>query len=450
MFSWKSKDKNSDKNEKKKKTVSETGTVVQNNNTTSYNMRKTVQIMETSHSSQQRTITTTSSSSGTITSRQWPPPSNITENTRHNSLSELKLRPIPFAGQSYNLPRMTPNYISTFTRHNSERLPTNTTNNNVVSKKYILPGSQKVESDARLFQNSAISSVPRTQPFQNVSAISSVSRTQPFQNVSAISSVSRIQPTTVPNNDRLITSRDVPKYDTNGPRRGTVVIFNNIKFLDSNDERKGAELDEKNLKKLFQDLGFDVNVHRNLKLSEMKQKINRYRQSNDLGKGAMLIVIVMSHGNNTRGSEQIPGGFTQILTVDDKYLNVDDVLSEFTNDRCVAMKGKPKIFIFQCCRGNRKELQVDAVPFTNIVKQHADMLIAYSTIPGFFSLREPKNGSWYIQSICDVFSQHAANYHVEELLKIVDDRLSRKHPDYKQTSTFENRGFKECYLLPQP
>ncbi|CAG9828926.1 unnamed protein product [Diabrotica balteata] len=439
MFFWKSKDKNSDKNEKKKRTVSETVAVLQNNNTTSYNMRRTVQVMETSHSSQQRTITSTSTSSGTITSRQCPPPSNITENTRHNSLSELTLRPIPFPGQSYNLPRMPTNYISPFTRHNSERLPTRTTNNNVVS-------------DARVFQNnvSAISSVPRTQPFQNnVSAISSVPRTQPFQN-SAISSVPRTQPTTVPNNDRRITTREVPRYDTNGRRRGTVVILNNIKFLDSKDERKGAELDEKNLKRLFQDLGFDVNVHRNLKLTEMKSKISRYRQSNDLGRGAMLIVIVMSHGNNMRGGQEIPGGFTQILTVDDKYLNVDDVLSEFTNDKCVAMKGKPKIFIFQCCRGHRKELQVDAVPFTNIVKQHADMLIAYSTIPGFFSLREPKNGSWYIQSICNVFRRHAAEYHVEELLKIVDDELSRKDPEYKQTSTFENRGFKECYLLPQP
>uniref|UniRef100_A0A6P7FHH4 Caspase-1-like n=1 Tax=Diabrotica virgifera virgifera TaxID=50390 RepID=A0A6P7FHH4_DIAVI len=421
MWSFKSKDKNSSKDGTKKRTVSET--VVQNNTANNYNvsMRRTIHFMETSHSSQQRTITT-SSSSGSITSR-WPPSSTNIENTRLGSISDLTLRPIPYAGQSVNLPRMTPNYTSPFTRHNSERLPTKTTNNNVVSKRFILPSSQKVETDAR-----------------------------PFQNGSSISSVPRIQPTTVPvpiNNTRPITSSDIPKYDTNGPKRGTVVIFNNIKFLNKNDERKGAELDEKNLKTLFRNMGFDVYVHRNQKLNEMKSKLNSYRQSRDVGRGDILIVIVMSHGNNARGSEEIPGGFTKIQTSDDKYLNVDEVLSEFTNDRCAPMKGKPKIFIFQCCRGHREELQIDAVPFTNIVKKHADMLIAFSTVPGFSSIRAPQEGSWYIQSICDVFKQHGKQHHVEDLLKLVDQELSRKHHTFKQTSTYENRGFKQCYLNPR-
>lgn len=70
-------------------------------------------------------------------------------------------------------------------------------------------------------------------------------------------------------------------------------------------------------------------------------------------------------------------------------------------------------------------------------------------VSGFYSLRDPEKGSWYIQSICQVFREHAKEYHVEDMLKIVDAELSEKHPEYKQTSTYENRGFKKCFLNPR-
>ena len=30
-----------------------------------------------------------------------------------------------------------------------------------------------------------------------------------------------------------------------------------------------------------------------------------------------------------------------------------------------------------------------------------------SAVPGYLSFRHPKNGSWFIQSLCDVLSEHA-------------------------------------------
>jgi len=78
------------------------------------------------------------------------------------------------------------------------------------------------------------------------------------------------------------------------------------------------------------------------------------------------------------------------------------------------------------------------------------MLIAYSTVPGFVSHRDPATGSWYIQAICRVFMEHAYDTDVENLLKIVDHSLAQVVSDgSKQTSSFENRGFKTCYLHPQ-
>lgn len=38
----------------------------------------------------------------------------------------------------------------------------------------------------------------------------------------------------------------------------------------------------------------------------------------------------------------------------------------------------------------------------------SDMLIAYSTVPRYVSWRNSIQGSWFIQSVCDVFARHAA------------------------------------------
>lgn len=54
----------------------------------------------------------------------------------------------------------------------------------------------------------------------------------------------------------------------------------------------------------------------------------------------------MSHGGNSN----IPGGYTEIVGVDEKGLSTEEIVNEFTVEKCPAMKGKPKIFIFQCCR----------------------------------------------------------------------------------------------------
>lgn len=70
----------------------------------------------------------------------------------------------------------------------------------------------------------------------------------------------------------------------------------------------------------------------------------------------------------------------------------------------------------------------------------------YNIYAGYVSNRDPSRGSWYIQSLCQTVERHFKDYHIEDILKIVDDELSNKHPKYTQTSTYENRGFKRCFL----
>ncbi|CAG9819065.1 unnamed protein product [Phaedon cochleariae] len=272
---------------------------------------------------------------------------------------------------------------------------------------------------------------------------------QPFQSNQELTSTS-FSRNTFPNQSRArsLDDTEVPTYSTSGKRRGKVLIINNVNFLDDKSDRAGALKDDESVSDLFKSMGFEVKVHRNLKKQIMIEKIKKFRSDRDLAKVDISVVMLMSHGNNIKGQMVMPGGYTEISGTDGKGLSIDEVLDEFDTKNCPGMEGKPKLFFFQCCRGDRSErIQTDAKPI-KVVKQHGDMLIAHSTLPGFYSLRDTQKGSWYIQSICNVFKDHAKKHDVETMLKIVDENLSRCHPQYTQTTSYESRGFKRCYLNP--
>lgn len=100
-----------------------------------------------------------------------------------------------------------------------------------------------------------------------------------------------------------------------------------------------------------------------------------------------------------------------------------------------------------CSSGDATDLQTDATPF-QAPRSAADVLLAFATVPGFVSYRDRKFGTWYIQSICKVFMEDACEMDVESLLKKVDQNMQKNSDFHRQTSSYENRGFKRCYLNP--
>ena len=55
----------------------------------------------------------------------------------------------------------------------------------------------------------------------------------------------------------------------------------------------------------------------------------------------------MSHGKGGNHNEG-----TLIFTSNGSYIPSEDILSRFNNTSCPLLKGKPKIFLFQFCRGD--------------------------------------------------------------------------------------------------
>lgn len=87
---------------------------------------------------------------------------------------------------------------------------------------------------------------------------------------------------------------------------------------------------------------------------------------------------------------------------------------------------------------------------TNIAT-FSDIKICYGTLPGFKSFRDPQEGSWYIQVLCDVFAEHAHDTPLDDLLKIIGNTVSNRRTEKLEIQTASNtdRGFyKTLYFNP--
>ena len=80
-----------------------------------------------------------------------------------------------------------------------------------------------------------------------------------------------------------------------------------------------------------------------------------------------------------------------------------------------------------------------------------DMIIAYSTIPGFTSMRDHDKGTWFIQSLVEVFANHAAEHELIDLLRMTSERLSafKSELGEKQTCNIEMRHlYRKIHFQP--
>ncbi len=126
--------------------------------------------------------------------------------------------------------------------------------------------------------------------------------------------------------------------------RGKCVIVNNEQFHDEAYNHDGANHDEKRLKDLFEELGFVVDIRRNLTRDEIN-KTSKDVAAEDHSNFDAFVFIIMSHG----------GSRDAVCGVDDRPAYVEDVMSEFKAMKCPSLRNKPKLFFIQCCRGSSTE-----------------------------------------------------------------------------------------------
>ncbi|XP_074970054.1 caspase-9 [Phalacrocorax aristotelis] len=239
---------------------------------------------------------------------------------------------------------------------------------------------------------------------------------------------------------------------------GYCLILNNVNFSRGSDlsTRDGSDVDCKKLEKRFKALRFNVLTRRNLKAEEMVSELQKLARR-DHGALDCCIVVILSHGCQT-SHIQFPGG---IYGTDGKPIPIEKIVNYFNGSNCPSLRGKPKLFFIQACGGEQRDqgflvdcdssgdeapggsLQSDVTPYwapeghadepdaVASLPTPSDILVSYSTFPGFVSWREVSSGSWYVETLDSVLQQYARSEDLLNMLLRVANAVSAKGK-YKQ------------------
>ncbi|XP_068210216.1 caspase-3-like [Palaemon carinicauda] len=258
-------------------------------------------------------------------------------------------------------------------------------------------------------------------------------------------------------------------YKNESMPRGLVFLANYKNFRNEenpvnsiNDERKGSQKDVTHLCNLFTQMGYKIpEVHLNLSKYDTIKALREFRNNEEHKNVDSCIVVIMSHGRDGKS----------FYTSDNQHLTINDVVERFSNSECEYLRGKPKIFIFQYCRGTVPDIGVVPTPvvhkdaglpvetdasYTSVVDRDptfSDMYIVYSTVEGFASFRHPERGSWLMEAICNVFMRYSHLEELDSLMKRVSRQVRGNYSDEgnKQVCEYVQRGFdRHFYFNPRP
>ncbi|XP_052760768.1 uncharacterized protein LOC128203403 [Mya arenaria] len=207
--------------------------------------------------------------------------------------------------------------------------------------------------------------------------------------------------------------------------RGKALILN-VNQVVGKTERRGTDIDRDNLHHLLCQLHFDVTVINDedgLTALEMVKKLQDFSQDPGHALGDCCVVCILSHGEE---------GY--IFGADGKKFELDAVFSLFDNTCCPDLRGKPKMFIIQACRGGALDRGVQYYPDEHDgadarvrqVPSMSDMLICYPTQEGYYAWRNRDRGSWYVEALVQVFMKYAHCEDVCAMLNRVNLLVSKK------------------------
>nr|QDF63028.1 caspase-3A [Dugesia japonica] len=198
-------------------------------------------------------------------------------------------------------------------------------------------------------------------------------------------------------------------------------IINNEEFYPKLNlpTRSGTDEDFKSLKQVFTKLGFKVENYKNFKKDEICSNLRELSERKELKDVSILVCIILTHGADG------------IIYGIDGPIELDRIFGYFKGDKCRKLIGKPKVFLFQACRGEKFDKGVVADGFfqTSLEKipVEADFLIGYSTVAGYFSWRNGRNGSWYIQALCRELERSAQSMELIQLLVNVNNYVATNY-----------------------
>jgi len=220
----------------------------------------------------------------------------------------------------------------------------------------------------------------------------------------------------------LPTVKDALDYNMCHANRGYCLIIENENFSKEHlatkglSRRYGSEVDSQQLTQTFEMLGFYTVLKKDSTLNELFLTLKQFAAV-DHSENDCFVCIVLTHGEHGK-----------LYARDGRY-PIDNLFQYFLGTSCPSLVGKPKLFFIQACQGSRLDPGVivqdsnDTAAFYKI-PTYADFMIAYSTIPGFYSFRNTEKGCWFIRALVQTLQQYHQDYDILTLMTIVCQRVA--------------------------
>jgi caspase 7 len=212
----------------------------------------------------------------------------------------------------------------------------------------------------------------------------------------------------------------------NHKERGIALVINMQNYDAPNPfklgERKWSEKDIESLKKTLDYLEFKVILSLNSTKSQI-EKVLQEQAELDHSESDCFLCVVMSHGNEDK-----------IVTRDNQEMSFEEIMAPIK--LCKTLENKPKLFFFQASRGeNEMEIhrltRSDSVESTSSedsardyqtrentsdsnelytkkktsIYAESDLLVYNATLPKHYAFGTEKDGTYFIQSVCNVLNE---------------------------------------------
>ena len=261
-------------------------------------------------------------------------------------------------------------------------------------------------------------------------------------------------------------------YKMHNKSRGIALIINIDKY-DSNPkekeqkERVWSKKDVENLTNLLNYLEFNVIPCYNYTKAQIVKVLQEQKDNLNHTTSDCFLLVVMSHGNKD-----------YIVTSDNQEIHLKNIMEIIKS--CTFLYNKPKIFLFQACRGDKdmrpcssKSIRsegtermsdpgivssydnnpADETTGFTIIEKEIDFLVFYSTLKDHRAYANANDeGTIFITSFCNVFKNAYKNLESDKHLSLSDmitEINNRVQREKLQVSIANGTMGKKLYFWPK-
>ena len=209
--------------------------------------------------------------------------------------------------------------------------------------------------------------------------------------------------------------RDYQINSSDAMPRGIGLIFTNETFV-NHERREGAQNDEHNFSLFFRMMGLEVRRYPDYTSQEILDTLAQVAMG-DLSNTEMFAVAFSTHGDQ---GDYLYGRDNTSFSL------YKQVISLFRINNCPTLKGKPKLFFVQACRGDKTDATVKPPGIRcdsaerACVTLETDFLIAHSSVEGFKAFRHEKHGSWFVTQLKRAFEMFGDECSLLEVLSLTN------------------------------